>query len=389
MSKVNPGSFVSEKVRNLPPSGIRKFFDLVSQTEGVISLGVGEPDFVTPWHIREACYYSLEKGFTTYTSNYGMLELRKAVSEYLMKYGTPYNPVDEVLITVGVSEGVDLAFRALTSTGDEVLIPDPSFVSYSPGVILAGGVPISLGTYEKDHFKLTPEELEAKITPRSRILLLTFPNNPTGAIMTKEDLEKLIPIIEKNNLVVISDEIYSEMTYEGKHFSFAALPGMWERTITLNGFSKAFAMTGWRIGYAAAPKDIIDAMMKIHQYSIMCAPIMGQKAALEALKNGESEMKKMIQSFNQRRNLIVSGLRELGLDCFEPKGSFYAFPSIKKTGLTSEEFAERLLVEEKVAVVPGTAFGQSGEGFIRCCYAASVGNINEALERMGRLINRL
>ncbi|KJS19439.1 MAG: aromatic amino acid aminotransferase [Clostridiaceae bacterium BRH_c20a] len=386
---VNPNSFINEKVRKLPPSGIRKFFDLVSQTEGVISLGVGEPDFVTPWHIREACYYSLEKGFTMYTSNYGMPELRKAISNYLKKYQTEYNPEDEILVTVGVSEAVDLALRALISAGDEVLIPDPSFVSYAPGALLADGIPIPLGTFEKDNFKLTGEELRSKITSRSKVLLLTFPNNPTGAIMTKEDLEVIAQVVEENNLVVISDEIYSELTYEGKHFSFAALPGMWERTVILNGFSKAFAMTGWRIGYAAGPREIISAMMKIHQYSIMCAPIMGQKAALEALKNGESEMKKMVQSFNQRRNLMVNGLRELGLSCFEPKGSFYAFPSIKETGLSSEEFAERLLTEEKVAVVPGNAFGESGQGFIRCCYAASVNNINEALERMGRLLKRL
>ncbi|MFZ7104805.1 MAG: aminotransferase class I/II-fold pyridoxal phosphate-dependent enzyme [Peptococcaceae bacterium] len=386
---IDPGSFVNEKVQKLPPSGIRKFFDLVSQTEGVISLGVGEPDFVTPWHIREACFYSLEKGFTMYTSNYGMPELRKAISDYLKKYQTEYNPFDEILVTVGVSEAVDLALRALVSAGDEVLIPDPAFVSYAPGALLTDGVPVPLGTFEKDDFRLTKEELISKLTPRSKVLLLTFPNNPTGAIMTKEDLEMIAQVVTENNLVVISDEIYGELTYEGKHFSFAALPGMRERTITLNGFSKAFAMTGWRIGYAAGPQEIINAMMKIHQYSIMCAPIMAQKAALEALKNGESEMKRMVHSFNQRRNLIVNGLRELGLACFEPKGSFYAFPSIKNTGLTSEEFAEKLLIEEKVAVVPGNAFGESGQGFIRCCYASSVANINEALERMGRFLARL
>lgn len=386
---VNPSSFINERVKGLPPSGIRKFFDLVSQTEGVISLGVGEPDFVTPWHIREACFYSLEKGFTMYTSNYGMPELRQAISNYLKKYQTEYDPAEEILVTVGVSEGVDLALRTLVSPGDEVLIPDPSFVSYAPGALLAGGVPIPLKTFEKDGFKLTREELLAKITPRSKILLLTFPNNPTGAIMTREDLEMIAGLVKEHNLVVISDEIYSELTYEGNHFSFAALPEMAKRTVTLNGFSKAFAMTGWRIGYAAGPKEIISAMMKIHQYSIMCAPIMGQKAALEALNNGEGEMKKMVHSFNQRRHLMVNGLRQLGLDCFEPKGSFYAFPSIEKTGLSSEEFAEKLLLEEKVAVVPGNAFGQSGEGFIRCCYAASVANINEALERMGRFLTKL
>jgi len=386
---ISSSSFVNEKVKNLPPSGIRKFFDLVSQTEGVISLGVGEPDFVTPWHIREACYYSLEKGCTMYTSNYGMPELREAICKYLVKYDLKYNPLNEILVTVGVSEGVDLALRALTSSGDEVLIPDPSYVSYAPGVILAGGTPIPLNTYEKDEFKLTPEELSSKITPRSKVLILTFPNNPTGAIMNKEDLEKIAYLVKKHNLVVISDEIYSELTYEGQHYSLAALPGMWERTIVLNGFSKAYAMTGWRIGYAAGPKEIINAMMKIHQFTMLCAPIMAQKAALEALNNGEQEMKKMINSYNQRRHLMVNGLRELGLNCFEPKGSFYTFPSTKSTGLSSDEFAERLLIEEKVAVVPGNAFGESGEGFIRCCYAASAANINEALVRMGRFLNRL
>jgi aminotransferase len=386
---INPEIFVNEKVKNIPPSGIRKFFDLVSQTQGVISLGVGEPDFVTPWHIREACYYSLEKGFTMYTSNYGMPELREEICRYLTKFDLKYNPKDEILVTVGVSEAVDLALRALTSPEDEVLIPDPSYVSYAPCATLAGGVPVALGTYEKDDFKLTAEELRSKITPKSKVLILTFPNNPTGAIMTKEDLEKIAEVVEEHNLVVISDEIYCELTYEGKHFSFAALPGMWERTVTLNGFSKAYAMTGWRIGYAAAPKEIINAMMKIHQFTMLCAPIMGQKAALEALKNGEGEMKKMVQSYHQRRNLMVNGFREMGLKCFEPQGSFYAFPSIQNTGLTSEEFAERLLLEEKVAVVPGNAFGERGQGFIRCCYASSIANINEALERMGRFLSRL
>ncbi|NLT95096.1 MAG: aminotransferase class I/II-fold pyridoxal phosphate-dependent enzyme [Clostridia bacterium] len=386
---INPGSFVNEKIKRIPPSGIRKFFDLVSQTQGVISLGVGEPDFVTPWHIREACYYSLEKGYTMYTSNYGLPELREEIARYLTKFGLNYNPANEILVTVGVSEAVDLALRALTSPEDEVLIPDPSYVSYAPGAILAGGVPVPLRTYEKDDFKLTAQELKSKITPKSKILILTFPNNPTGAIMTKEDLEAIAKVVEEHNLVVISDEIYCELTYEGQHFSFAALPGMWERTVTLNGFSKAYAMTGWRIGYAAAPKEIIEAMMKIHQFTMLCAPIMGQKAALEALRNGESEMKKMVQSYNQRRNLILNGFKELGLKCFEPKGSFYAFPSIQNTGLTSEEFAERLLIEEKVAVVPGNAFGESGEGFIRCCYAASIANINEALERMSRFLKKL
>jgi aminotransferase len=387
--KVDPELFINKKIKGIPPSGIRKFFDLVSQTEDVISLGVGEPDFVTPWHIIEACFFSLEKGFTSYTSNYGMPELRQAIAKYLTKYQLEYNPADEILITVGVSEAVDLALRALTSPDDEVLIPDPSYVSYSPCAILAGGNPVPLNTYEKDEFRLTAAELRSKITPKSKVLILTFPNNPTGAIMAKEDLEAIAKVVEEHNLVVISDEIYSELTYDGQHFSFAALPGMWERTVTLNGFSKAFAMTGWRVGYAAAPKEIVNAMMKIHQFSMLCAPIMAQKAALEALSHGEEEMKKMVQSYNQRRHLIVNGFRELGLDCFEPKGAFYAFPSIKKTGLTSEEFAEKLLMEEKVAVVPGNAFGESGQGFIRCCYASSVANICETLKRMDNFLNKL
>ncbi|NLW25289.1 MAG: aminotransferase class I/II-fold pyridoxal phosphate-dependent enzyme [Clostridia bacterium] len=386
---VNPASFINEKVKSIPPSGIRKFFDLISQTEGVISLGVGEPDFVTPAHIRKACYESLEKGHTMYTSNYGLFELRQAVSKYLTKFDLEYNPENEILITVGVSEAIDLALRAVVSAGDEVLIPDPSYVSYVPSVILAGGNPIPLRTYAKDNFKLTAAELKNKITPKSKVLILTFPNNPTGAIMTKEDLEPIAQIVEEHNLIVISDEVYGELTYTGQHFSFAALPEMWERTITLNGFSKAFAMTGWRIGYAAAPKEILSALVKIHQYTMLCAPIMGQKAALEALTNGEEEMKKMVASYNKRRQLIVNGLREIGLECFEPQGSFYVFPSVKNTGLTSEEFSEKLLIEEKVAVVPGNAFGESGEGFIRCCYAASVDNIKEALVRMNRFLKNL
>ena len=386
---INPYDFVNDTVKNIPPSGIRKFFDLVSQTEGVISLGVGEPDFVTPWHIREACFYSLEQGYTTYTSNLGLPELRKAVNKYLNKYHLEYNPETEILITVGVSEAVDIALRALVAPGEEVLIPDPCYVSYAPMTTLAGGVPVEIPTFEKDEFKLTAVEIEKLITPRSKVLILTFPNNPTGAVMSKEDLEKLSELVHKHNLVVISDEIYCELTYEGAHTSFAALPGMAERTIVLNGFSKAFAMTGWRVGYAAGAKEIIGAMMKIHQFSMLCAPIMSQKAALEALTNGQSEMQKMVYSYNQRRHLIVNGLREIGLKCFEPRGSFYAFPSIQNTGMSSDDFAEKLLQAEKVAVVPGNAFGKSGEGFIRCCYAASVPQINEALERMKRFVGSL
>lgn len=386
---INPTSFLNKTVRDLPPSGIRKFFDLVTQTEGVISLGVGEPDFVTPWHIRESCYYSLEKGYTTYTSNYGLLELREAIAKYLEKFNLKYEPQDEILVTVGVSEAVDLALRSILTPGEEVLIPDPSYVSYAPGVYLAGGIPIPLATFEEDEFRLSLGELEKKITPKTKAIILTFPNNPTGAIMGKEDLEIVAKIAQKHNLVVISDEIYCELTYDSQHYSIGTLPGMKERTIVLNGFSKSYAMTGWRVGYAAGPREIIGAMMKIHQYTILCAPIMGQKAALEALENGQEEMEKMVQSYNQRRHLIVNGFREIGLDCIEPKGAFYAFPSIKKTGMTSEEFAEKLLLEEKVAVVPGNAFGKCGEGYIRCCYAASVQNINKALEKIGNFLSKM
>lgn len=384
----DPSCFVTERLNSIPPSGIRKFFDLVSQTEGVISLGVGEPDFVTPWHIREACYYSLEKGYTMYTSNFGLPELRQAISKYLNKYELSYDPTSEILVTVGVSEAVDLALRALVSEGDEVLIPDPCYVSYLPCTKMAGGKPVLLNTWAKDDFRLTAQELASKITEKSKVLILPFPSNPTGGIMTKDDLEPIAELIKKHNLVVISDEIYSELTYEGHHTSIASLPGMWERTIVLNGFSKAFAMTGWRIGYAAGHKSLINALMKIHQFTMLCAPIMAQKAAIEALTNGLSEMEKMVHSYEQRRNLIVRGMREIGLDCFLPKGSFYVFPSVIGTGYNSESFAENLLLEQTVAVVPGNAFGTSGEGYIRCCYASSINHINEALKRLNIFINK-
>lgn len=382
-------SYISKMVLDLPPSGIRKFFDLVSQSEGVISLGVGEPDFVTPWHIREACWYSLEKGYTMYTSNSGLPELREEIVKYeSRKIGVDYDPVQGVLITVGVSEATDIAFRALLEPGDEVLIPEPCFVSYAPGTELAFGKAVPVETFAEDEYRLRPDVLESKITPRSKVLILAYPNNPTGGIMTREDLEALVDIIIKNDLIVISDEIYSELTYNGKHVSIAALPGMKDRTLVLDGLSKAFAMTGWRIGYACGHPDIIQAMTKIHQYTIMCAPIMGQMAAVEALRNGEEQMRKMVEDYNYRRKLIVKGLNEIGLDCFEPRGAFYCFPSIRATGLSSEAFCEKLLFEEQVAVVPGNAFGNSGEGFIRCCYAASISNIEIALERMSNLVNR-
>lgn len=382
-------NYISSVVRDIPPSGIRKFFDLVTQTEGVISLGVGEPDFVTPWHIREACFYSLEKGYTMYTSNLGLLELREEIAAYeKSKIGVSYNPANEVLVTVGVSEGVDLALRALVEPGDEVLVPEPSYVSYAPGTRLVYGKAVPLLTYDADEYRLRPDILEKAITPKSKILILPYPTNPTGGIMKYDDLQALVDIIVKNDLLVLSDEIYSELTYEGEHISIASFPGMKDRTIVFNGFSKAFAMTGWRIGYACGHPDIIGAMNKIHQYTIMCAPIMAQKAAIEALRHGEGEMRKMVENYNYRRKLMLSGFREIGMSCFEPRGAFYCFPSINSSGMSSEDFAEKLLKEEKVAVVPGNAFGSCGEGYIRCCYAASVGNIEEAITRMGRFLNR-
>ena len=381
--------YISKVVQSIPPSGIRKFFDLVSQSEGVISLGVGEPDFVTPWHIREACLYSLEKGYTMYTSNSGLPELREEIAQYeKRKIGVEYDPVNGVLVTVGVSEAIDIALRALLEPGDEVLIPEPCFVSYAPGTELAYGKAVGVETFDQDEYRLRPDTLAAKITPRSKVLILAYPNNPTGGIMKHEDLQALVEIIIRNDLLVISDEIYSELTYEGKHVSIASFPGMKDRTLVMDGFSKAFAMTGWRIGYACGHPDIIGAMTKIHQYTIMCAPIMAQKAAIEALRHGEGPMHKMVEDYNNRRKLIVNGMREIGLDCFEPRGAFYCFPSIQRTGLSSEHFCERLLLEEQVAVVPGNAFGGCGEGYIRCCYAASINSIEQALERMERLVNR-
>ncbi len=382
-------SYISGVVQDIPPSGIRKFFDLVTQTEGVISLGVGEPDFVTPWHIREACFYSLEKGYTMYTSNLGLPEFREEIAAYeKRKIGVSYSPADEILVTVGVSEAVDLALRALIEPGDEVLVPEPSYVSYAPGTKLVYGKPVPLLTYDADEYRLRPDILEKAITPRSKVLILPFPNNPTGGIMKAEDLKALVDIIIKNDLIVLSDEIYAELTYEGEHVSIASFPGMRDRTIVFNGFSKAFAMTGWRIGYACGHPDIINAMNKIHQYTIMCAPIMAQKAAIEALRHGEGEMRKMVENYNYRRKLMLNGFRQVGLSCFEPRGAFYCFPSIKNSGMNSEDFCEKLLKEEKVAVVPGNAFGNCGEGYIRCCYAASVANIEEAIERMGRFLTR-
>jgi len=379
----------SQRVNQIAPSGIRKFFDLLASMEGVISLGVGEPDFTTPWHIREAAIYSLEKGYTMYTSNSGMPELRRELSRYLKdSYNLSYDPDTELLITVGVSEALDLATRAVLDPGDEVIMPDPCYVSYSPCVTLAGGIPIMVPTHEENNFELNAADIEARVTSKTKAILIGYPSNPTGAVMSKEKLLRLAEVARRHQLLVISDEIYARLVYGVKHTCFATLPEMKESTVLLGGFSKAYAMTGWRIGYAAASKEIIAAMTKIHQYTIMCAPTMAQVAAIEALKSGESSVLEMVEDYNRRRLMIIKGLNDIGLRCFEPRGAFYAFPSIKGTGMTSEEFAEKLLVEEKVAVVPGTAFGQCGEGYVRCCYATSLAEIEEALSRMGRFVKK-
>ena len=370
-------------VKAMPPSGIRKFFDLVSEMEGAISLGVGEPDFVTPWHVREACIYSLESGNTHYTSNKGMPELREAICDSVRSdLGLDYNPSEQILITTGVSEAVDLAFRATLNPGDEAIVPEPCYVAYAPDVVLAGGVARAVPTRLEEEFRLRPEDVSAAVTNKSRVLLLSYPNNPTGAIMTRSDLEELADVVVENDLLVVSDEVYAKLTYSGSHASFAQLEGMQERTVILNGLSKSHAMTGWRIGYALGDPDLVGAMTKIHQYTMLCAPTMAQVAALEAMQKGDEEMVHMRHEYNLRRRMFVSGLNRIGLDCFEPKGAFYAFPSVRSWGLSSEEFAERLLKEQKVAVVPGNVFGQSGEGFLRCSYATSREELIEALDRM-------
>ncbi|MGG4127484.1 aminotransferase class I/II-fold pyridoxal phosphate-dependent enzyme [Paenibacillus illinoisensis] len=383
-------SYLAPLVQQIPPSGIRKFFDLVGDNKDIITLGVGEPDFVTPWHMREACVYSLERGMTSYTSNAGMPKLREAISHYLdTQFDTKYDPKDEIIVTVGGSEAIDLALRALIVPGDEILIPEPSYVAYSPIASIGGGIPVGVETYAKDQFKLTAESLEASITPKSKVVILCYPSNPTGAIMTYEDWLPIAEVIKKHDLIVIADEIYAELTYTQKHVSFSSIPDMKERTILVSGFSKAFAMTGWRIGYMCGHPELIAAMLKIHQYTVMCAPAMGQVAALEALTNGLGEKDRMVESYNQRRRLIVQGFRDIGLDCHEPQGAFYAFPSIQNTGLNSDLFAERLLTENKVAAVPGNVFGPQGEGFLRCSYATSVTQLNEALERIGNFVYKL
>jgi len=385
-----PKDHVSSMVDAMPPSGIRKFFDLVNVMEGAISLGVGEPDFVTPWHIREACIYSLESGITSYTSNKGMPELRECITEHVKRdAGLDYDSEDEILITTGVSEAVDLAFRATLNPGDEVIVPEPCYVAYVPDITLAGGVPVIAPTTPSDHFKVRPEEISVALTERTKALMLSYPNNPTGAVMTKEDLEELADVVVEHDILVISDEVYGELTYSGRHFSFAGLEGMRDRTIILNGLSKSHAMTGWRIGFALGNAALVSAMTKIHQYTMLCAPVMAQVAALEALQRGEEGMLQMKHEYDLRRRLFVSGLNRIGLDCFEPQGAFYAFPSIQHTGMTSEAFSEQLLKEHKVAVVPGSVFGQSGEGFLRCSYATSREELIEALDRMETFLRGL
>ena len=382
---------LNEKIVSIPPSGIRKFFDIVSEMKDAISLGVGEPDFDTPWHIREEGIYSLEKGRTFYTSNAGLKDLKIEIHNYLeRRCNVCYDPDHEIMVTVGGSEAIDAAMRAMIDPGDEVLIPQPSYVSYTPCCVLADGVPVIIELEEKDNFRLTPEKLLEKITPKTKILVLPFPNNPTGAIMEREDLEKIAEIVIEKDLYVISDEIYSELTYAKEdHVTIASLPGMKERTVLINGFSKAFAMTGWRLGYAGAPALILKQMLKIHQFAIMCAPTTSQYAAVEALRNGDEDVQHMRESYDQRRRYLMNAFAEMGLDCFEPQGAFYMFPSIKRFGMTSEEFATRLLREEKVAVVPGTAFGDCGEGFLRVSYAYSLKSLKEALSRIKRFVDRL
>lgn len=381
---------LSDKVIKIKPSGIRKFFDLVQEMPDAISLGVGEPDFDTPWHIREEGIFSLEKGRTFYTSNAGLMELRKAIAGYLeRKLKLHYDPVHEILVTVGGSEGIDLALRAMLNAGDEVILPEPCYVSYLPCIELADGVPVTIELKEENAFKLTPEELRAAITDKTKILILPFPNNPTGAIMIKEELEPIADIVKEHDLFVISDEIYSELTYQGEHCSIASFPGMQERTIVINGFSKAFAMTGWRLGYTAGPQLILEQMTKIHQFAIMAAPTTSQYAAVEAMNNGDDDVDLMRKSYNQRRRFVLQKFKDMGLSCFEPEGAFYTFPCIKEFGMSSDEFASRFLKEEKVAVVPGTAFGDCGEGFLRISYAYSIEELKEALGRLERFVNRL
>lgn len=381
---------LSQKVTQIKPSGIRKFFDLVSEMENVISLGVGEPDFDTPWHIREEGIYALEKGRTFYTSNSGLKDLRQEISNYIKRtQNVEYDPNSEVIVTVGGSEAIDIGLRAICNEGDEVIIPQPSYVSYEPCAVFANAKPVIIDLQAKNDFRLTAEELKRAITPKTKVLILPYPNNPTGAIMEKKDLEEIAKIIIENDIYVMSDEIYSELSYKEKHVSIVSLPQMKERTILINGFSKAYAMTGWRLGYACAPKEIIKLMTKVHQFAIMCAPTTSQYAAIEALRNGDEDVAEMRKSYNQRRRFLLNAFKEMGIECFEPYGAFYVFPCIKKFGMTSNEFAERLLQEEKVAAIPGNAFGDSGEGYLRISYAYSLDNLKKAMERLKHFVEKL
>ena len=389
MSQFSMENRISPVVTGLPSSGIRKFFDIVEEMKDAISLGVGEPDFVTPWHIRQAGIFSLERGHTYYTSNAGILELREEICRYLnRRFGLTYQPKGQTLVTVGGSEAIDLCVRAVVSPGEEVLIPEPCFVCYAPIVTMAGGVPVPIVTRAEDQFRLTPQLLKAAITPKTKLLVLPFPNNPTGAVMGREDLEAIAQVLRDTEIVILSDEIYAELTYGDKHVSIASIEGMYERTVLVSGFSKAYAMTGWRLGYACGDPSVIAAMTKIHQYAIMSAPTTSQHAAAEALRNGDADIERMKNEYNYRRRVILEGLRDMGLDCFEPKGAFYVFPSIQRTGLSSNDFCNKLLQDQKVAVVPGDAFGKSGEGFVRCSYAYSIDKINEALNRIEHFVRK-
>jgi aminotransferase len=385
-----PNHFIAANVRNIPRSGIREFFDIVQGQKDVISLGVGEPDFVTPWHIREAAIYALERGKTSYTSNRGLLKLREAIAAHLQKYfNVSHDPQNQILVAVGVSEAMDIAFRAIINPGDEVIYHEPCYVSYAPGIAMTHGVPVPVSCKAEDGFAVRADNIAKAITPKSKVLVLNFPTNPTGGTMTRAELQKIADLVQRHNLLVITDEIYAELTFEGDHVSIASLPGMVERTIFLHGFSKAYAMTGFRIGYACGPAEIIEAMMKVHQYSMLCASIISQEAAFEAIRNGKADTEEMREQYRLRRNFIVNAFNQMGLNCHLPRGSFYAFPCITSTGLSSKDFAVELLEQEKVACVPGSAFGASGEGYLRCCFATALDQLQLAAERIGRFVRSL
>lgn len=387
---MNIKQMVKKNILETPPSGIRKYFDMVNEMKGVISLGIGEPDFETPWTIREEGIYSLEKGKTHYSSNAGFIELRREISNYMNnRFGLKYDPKDEILVTVGGSEAIDISVRTFAGPGDEVIVPEPSFVAYKGCVMFAGATPVTVELKAEDRFKLKPEQIINAITDKTKAIIIGYPNNPTGATMDYEDYKAIVEVLKDKNIIAISDELYAELTYEGKHVSIAQFPEMKDRTIVINGFSKAFAMTGWRIGFACGPAEALEQMKKIHQYALMCSPTTAQYAAIEALKNGEPEVRRMVEEYNRRRLIMVDGFRKLGLNCFEPVGAFYVFPDIRVSGLSSDEFCERLLMQEKVLMVPGNAFGACGEGFVRATYATSIDNIREALERIRRFLESL